>query len=120
MMRALKKLRDRYVIRQVKAVRLPAFASRRVVRERILFSGRVQNVGFRLEIRELAQRLKATGFVRNRGGNCVEAEIQCEGDKIAFLIDFMKSLKRAKVKDVQVTELALKEEESGFFIVRGQ
>ena len=58
--------RDNYVINQVKAAQLPEFKSMEIRRYRITFYGRVQNVGFRLEVTEMAKRLGLTGFCNNQ------------------------------------------------------
>ena len=103
----IKKLRDYYVINQVKNINLPYFNPSPTVRKRITFSGRVQKVGFRLEINELAKRLDLTGWVKNRNDKNVEAEIQGEIEKIIFLIKYMESLKRASVHDVTISEMPI-------------
>ena len=50
-------VRDNYVINQVKKQKLPVFDEDQTKRYKIMFSGRVQHVGFRLEVCELAKRL---------------------------------------------------------------
>ncbi len=113
----LKKLRDGYVIRQVRNIHFPAFQPSPTVRENVRFSGRVQKIGFRLEIYELAKRLDLVGWVRNNKDKSVEAELQGEQGKIEFLISFMKGLKRASVRQVLREELPLKEE-AGFILIK--
>ena len=81
----LKKLRDDYVIGQVQRLTLPAFPEEPPRRYRIRFSGRVQKVGFRLEICELAQRLGLTGFCQNLENGDVLAELQGGETRIVFL-----------------------------------
>ncbi len=115
----LKKIRDGYVIRQVKNTRLPDFPPSPTIRERIKFTGRVQKVGFRLEIYEFSKRLNLTGWVKNTKDKNVEAELQGEGSKIEFLIGFMKALKRASVREVKREELPL-QEEGGFTLIKGE
>lgn len=44
------KFRDDYVIKQVEKLQLPAFPSDNTRRYRVIFSGWVQKVGFRLEV----------------------------------------------------------------------
>ena len=61
----LRNLRNSYVINQVKKIKIPNFETDSNCRYRIIFSGRVQKVGFRLEVFELAKRLKLTGFCKN-------------------------------------------------------
>ncbi|MBQ2797921.1 MAG: acylphosphatase [Ruminiclostridium sp.] len=83
-------------------------------RQRITFSGRVQNVGFRLEVVELAKRLGLTGYCDNLENGDVVAELQGAPDKIDFLVSFMEGLKRVKVTDKIVEELELVENETDF------
>jgi acylphosphatase len=44
--------------------------------ERVIFSGRVQGVGFRYTVRKLARRHPVTGFVRNLPDGTVELIVQ--------------------------------------------
>lgn len=108
------KMRDDYVIRQVEKLRLPDFAEEKISRYRITFSGRVQHVGFRLEVSELAKRLELTGFCRNLENGDVLAELQGSKEKIKFLVYFMESLKRIKITERKVERLPLEPEEEGF------
>lgn len=114
----LKKLRDAYVVNQVKHIKLPYFEPSPIVRKRLIFSGRVQKVGFRLETYELAKQLNLTGWVKNRKDKNVEAEIQGENDKIIFLIKYMQSLKRASVHDVATNEIPIVNYETDFVVIR--
>jgi acylphosphatase len=114
----IKKLINGYVINQVKHIELPYFTPAPIVRKKILFSGRVQNVGFRLEIYELAKRLNLTGWVKNRDDKNVEAEIQGENEKIIFLINYMKSLKRASVNDVVINKRSIVDIETDFTVIK--
>jgi acylphosphatase len=99
----LRSLKNGYVVRQVNQIPLPAFEPSPEVLKLIVFQGRVQNVGFRLEVFELAKKLGLVGWVKNRQDGAVEALIQGEQNKIRFLIHFMESLKRAKVTNTVVT-----------------
>ncbi|MBR5267450.1 MAG: acylphosphatase [Lachnospiraceae bacterium] len=107
-------IRDNYVINQVKAAQLPEFKSLEIRRYRLIFYGRVQNVGFRLEVTELAKRLGLTGFCNNQENGSVIMEVQGQFDKIKFLVAFMKSLKRIVVKRVDKQRLPLDFTEVGF------
>ncbi|MBU3114280.1 acylphosphatase [Clostridium lacusfryxellense] len=113
-----KKLRDGYVSNQVKHIKLDYFEPSSTVRKSIIFSGRVQKVGFRLEIYEIAKRMNLTGWVKNRIDKNVEAEIQGENDKIIFLINYMKSLKRASVQNIEINEMMIVDGESEFTVIR--
>lgn len=114
----LKNWRDQYVIQQVMRLKLPPFANAPIIRKRIVFSGRVQKVGFRLAIYELAKRLGLTGWVQNLADKSVVAEFQGRDDQITYVIRFLQSLKRASVKNVTITELAVVEDEQEFTVIK--
>lgn len=108
------KIRDKYVINQVQRAKLPAFEADSVKRYRVTFSGHVQKIGFRLEVCELAKRLELTGFCKNLENGDVLAELQGPENKIKYLISFMESLKRIKIKNKVIEELAVVDKESRF------
>lgn len=110
-----KTIRDNYVKNQVKKVNLPKFESGNIRRYRITFSGRVQKVGFRLEVCELAKRLGLTGFCKNLENGDVVAELQGDDSKIQYLISFMESLKRIKIKNKVAEEVEVRTSETGFW-----
>ena len=112
-----KQYRDNYVIRQVARVPLPDFEDDRFVRRHITFSGRVQHVGFRLELEQLAKKLELTGWVKNAENGDVVAEIQGFESRIRFLLKFMHSLKRIKIKKMVNKPHSLKETETTFEIL---
>lgn len=107
-------IRDNYVIDQVRSAVLPPFRSCKITRYRLVFSGRVQHVGFRLEVCEMAKRLGLTGFCQNLPNGDVLVEVQGQADKIKFLVVFMKSLKRIKIVKLEKTRIALRFDERGF------
>jgi len=116
-MGVFKKLRNEYVIWHANRLKLPNVTSSSIVRKKVAFTGRVQKVGFRLEIYCIAQRMKLTGWVKNLKDGSVEAEIQGEELKIDFLVNCMQSLKRASVKKMAIIELPNIEGEENFAIV---
>ena len=109
-----KKIRDQYVIDQAHRVRLPEFSEAPVCRRRIVFHGRVQHVGFRLEVQELANRLGLTGFCENLENGDVLAELQGTEARIQFLLDFMDSLVRIRIKHKTVEPCPIDPEETSF------
>jgi len=112
--RKFKQIRDNYVIGQVARLSLPDFPDEPPCRLRVHFSGRVQKVGFRLEVCELAARLSLTGFCRNLEDGSVLAEFQGPRSKIDFLLAFMESLKRIRITHKTVEKLPVLPEEIGF------
>lgn len=103
-------IRDNYVINQVKKLTLPRFEESPVRRYRITFSGRVQKVGFRLEVTELIKKLGITGTCENLENGDVVAELQGPENKVKFLVSFMESLKRIKITNKVIEELEVAEE----------
>ena len=114
MKRRFKQIRDNYVIRQAERVVLLEFPAAPVCRRRIRFSGRVQKVGFRLEVCELAKRLDLTGWCMNLEDGDVLAELQGSEERIDFLISFMESLKRIKIRNKQIEEAEVLSNEKTF------
>ena len=109
-----KKFRDDYVINQVQKAKIPDFKEDEITRYQILFHGRVQKVGFRLEVCELAARLGLTGWCQNLENGDVLAEFQGPKNKIKFLVHFMESLVRIKIKEKKITKLSLIQDEKAF------
>lgn len=115
----IKKFKNDYVINQVKKVKLPEFEETTdTVRKKMTFGGKVQKVGFRLEFTELANRLGLTGFCRNLENGDVFAEVQGDPLKIDFLVSFMESLVRIKIKNKTIEEIECKSDETEFVTCR--
>ena len=112
-----KQIRDDYVIRQVEKAKLPDFEDDYFVRRRVTFHGRVQHVGFRLELEQMAVRLELTGWVKNLENGDVQAEIQGYESRIRFLLKFMKSLKRIKIEKMENKPCSPKQNETEFKII---
>ena len=110
----IKAIRDQYVSNQVQQTKLPTFEEDNVCRWLIVFSGRVQGVGFRLELSEMAKRLSLTGYCCNLDTGEVQAEIQGPKNKIEYLLQFMQSIKRIRIDDMKITEMPCIESEIGF------
>ena len=88
-----------------------------IVRYYILFTGRVQGVGFRWQVNTLASQLKLTGTVKNRDDGRVEAYVQGPKDKILDLVQKLRSLgPYVRVDDYQIKEVPVIEE-SNFKVI---
>lgn len=114
---ALKSARNTYICHQVNRVRLPDFKENRFVRRHITFHGRVQRVGFRIELAQMAERLELTGWVKNAENGKVIAEVQGFESRIRFLLKFMNSLKRIKIRKMENKPHSIKETETEFRIL---
>lgn len=116
-MSVFKKVRNGYVVWHANRVKIPKVTQRIIVRKKAVFSGRVQKVGFRLEIYCIARRMELTGWVKNLKDGSVEAEFQGEESHIDFLVNCMRSLKRASVKKMTINDLPIRKGEESFTIV---
>ena len=114
---ALKSARNTYICHQVNRVRLPDFEENRFVRRHITFHGRVQKVGFRIELAQMAERLELTGWVKNAENGEVIAEVQGFESRIRFLLKFMNSLKSIKIRKMENKPHSIKETETEFRIL---
>lgn len=84
-----------------------------MVRRHYIFHGRVQGVGFRYTLYQLANRLGLTGWVRNLYDGTVEACIQENLEQINQLIASLKQERFIRVDRFEYEELeALKSERS--------
>ncbi|MGC6768667.1 acylphosphatase [Enterococcus sp. LJL51] len=111
----LSRLKHQYIITQVNRAKIPDFTESGQIREKLVFSGKVQNVGFRFQAKLMAERLELFGWVKNRENGDVEMEIQGPQKKITFLIEYMKSRKRMKISKVTHTTLFIKADSPQLF-----
>lgn len=113
--RQWKRLRDGYVRGQAARAKLPDFSPSPICRVRITYMGRVQKVGFRLAVTELAKRLGLTGFCQNLPDGSVLTEIQGPKNRIEYLNTFLRSLKRIKIRQTITQVLDPDPTETDFF-----
>lgn len=111
----LKEMRRQYLIHKVTKVQIPEFKDGNIVRKKLTFSGKVQNVGFRLETHEIGKRIGLKGWVKNKEDGTVETEVEGEEEKINYLINHLKSIRRASVKGVLIEEQEVVGEDEGEF-----
>lgn len=116
-MSEITELRKKYLRYNIARVEIPAFKESPIARKNFIFSGKVQKVGFRVEVYGMASRLDLVGWVKNRKDKRVEAEIQGEKEKIDFLIKYLNSIRRAPVDKIEIQELGLREDESEFRVI---
>lgn len=83
----------------------------------IVFTGRVQNVGFRNTVKMLADKLNLSGWVRNMANGNVEMEIEGNEENIALLLRKMQTrVSWIKITDYAQKEIALKHD-NNFLII---
>ena len=109
---ALKK----FWVYHIARVRVPKLLEDAPVRVAYRFFGKVQNVGFRYEMSEVARLLSLTGFAENCADGTVYAEVQGGKTRVEYMKRHMRALRRASVSAVEEQPLPLVPKESGFGI----
>jgi acylphosphatase len=88
-----------------------------IVRKAIEVSGRVQGVGYRYFVRDCAEDLGLSGWVRNSPLRTVEIEVQGnEEDVEAFCEKLREGPPLARVKEIQISEMSIMSNEPVFDI----
>ena len=82
----------------------------------ILYSGRVQGVGFRYTVRDLAEGLGITGWVRNLRDGKVEILAEFEENILNDFLEQVRGEFSAYIRDVQIDWKPATGEFSGFTI----
>ncbi|MEM7816792.1 MAG: acylphosphatase [Candidatus Aenigmatarchaeota archaeon] len=82
----------------------------------ILFSGRVQGVGFRYTARAFAKRYNLKGWVMNLSDGRVELEIQGEDSYIENFLNDLKEEFSGYIRDIEIEELPFLRNYKDFFI----
>lgn len=84
----------------------------------LIVTGRVQGVGFRARVYEIAHRSGVTGYVRNMDDGRVEILAQALDDEVLLtFIDSIRSMRPpARVADVKKSQVAYSEQVSSFRI----
>jgi acylphosphatase len=76
-----------------------------LVGREILYSGRVQGVGFRQSVSTLAMRQHVDGFVQNLENGKVRLVVEGECDKVDDLQKDVRTLWGHNISDIQITDL---------------
>jgi len=83
----------------------------------IVVQGRVQGVGFRYFVRDVARRMNLSGWVRNLFDGGVEIEAQGDQQKLElFKSEVQEGPPLAYVKEIRVLEIPVEENEMNFVI----
>ena len=80
-----------------------------------MFKGRVQGVGFRWTLVNLAHKYNITGFCRNLDNGDVDAQIQGKSiDLDAFLKEVLQNDRYIRIDDYAIKEIYIVEDETVF------
>jgi len=85
-----------------------------ILRKHLIFSGRVQGVGFRWQARHLAQALGLTGWVKNLWDERVEMEVQGEEMQIERLIEELSRGRYIYIDRIEMETIPVDVHESSF------
>lgn len=84
---------------------------------RVIITGRVQGVFFRMETKRAAQRFQVNGWARNKRDGTVEALFEGETKNVDDMIDWCKDgPPMASVTDVQIHQISYSGEYVDFII----
>lgn len=87
--------------------------------KRVIFSGRVQGVGFRYTTKDLARGFEVCGWVKNLPDGAVELQVMGEGDEVEdFIREIVEESNVAHhIKSVMAEEIPPLEGVRGFSIL---
>ena len=85
------------------------------IRQHIIFSGRVQGVGFRWHASNFARLEGLTGWVRNLDDGTVEMEVQGSEIKIGKFIQYMEGRNYVLIENMEFKSIPVEEGEWTFY-----
>ena len=86
----------------------------KVIRQRIVFTGSVQGVGFRFRARHAAALYGCTGWVRNEYDGSVLMEIQGTEEQISQVILALERGTFVRIEGMEVKRIPAEADEGGF------
>ena len=91
-----------------------------MIAKRVIFKGRVQNVGFRYTVKDIARAFDVCGWVKNLPDGSVELQVMgMPGEVAAFIKDIVVESNVAHhIKSHTTETIPLLDEATGFKIVR--
>lgn len=88
-----------------------------MIRERMIFTGRVQGVGFRYKVCYIARTYGMTGFACNEYDGSVTVELQGTREKIDELIGILQRDSYIRIESIVRETIEIKKEKG--FQIRG-
>ena len=86
------------------------------VRHEVIFSGRVQGVGFRYTSKQVAGRFDVTGWVKNLANDTVQMVVEGSANELDAYLDAVGAETHGRVTDRQTERKSATGEFSGFEI----
>lgn len=88
----------------------------KAVRKHIVFTGRVQGVGFRYRASYAARGIGVSGWVTNNWDGSVEMEAQGTKEQIQKMLVLLNQGNYIHIDNMDIEEIPLVEKEKGFHI----
>ncbi len=87
---------------------------RDLVRYKMVFTGRVQGVGFRYKACNVANQYRMTGYVKNEYDGSVSVEIQGTEQEIYMFLKSMASDRYIVIRGLEKERIPVEEDERSF------
>lgn len=87
-----------------------------IIRERFVFTGRVQGVGFRYKASRLAHHYKVTGWIRNNANGSVEAQLQGREEALDQIVQQLNQDAYIRIDWITRERMELDREERSFSV----
>ena len=91
-----------------------------MIAKKVIFEGRVQGVGFRYTVKDLARGFDVSGMVKNLADGSVELQVMGEDEEVDDFINeiAVESAVASGIKNQYIEEIPLLESGIGFRIVK--
>jgi acylphosphatase len=89
----------------------------KTVSKHIIFSGKVQGVGFRNKARSVAASRQLTGFVRNLANGTVEMLVQGKAQAVDDCLKDIKQFFKENIKEIQIDEVEYESKYTNFRVL---
>ena len=87
-----------------------------LVRYKMVFTGRVQGVGFRYKASHVANQYRLTGYVKNEYDGLVVVEIQGSEQEIYMFLKMLVTDKYIDIYELEKEKIPVEEDERSFII----
>ena len=87
-----------------------------LVRYHMVFTGRVQGVGFRYKANYIADQYRLTGYVKNEYDGSVTVEIQGSEQEIYMFLKSLANDRSIDIYDLKKERIPVEEDERGFIV----
>ncbi len=87
-----------------------------LVRYKMIFTGRVQGVGFRYKASHVANQYRLTGYVKNEYDGSVSMEVQGSEQEIYMFLKMLASDRYIDIYDLAKERIPIEDDERSFIV----